>query len=84
MTIEGQFIMNESYSNSIANNDYFGVQFLRYAGYWDKNHRFWTDQKFPNNTITCCKIKKNIQPHAAHNHNMKEIHTYLQLTCPAY
>lgn len=60
VTPDGQFKPDFTFSNSLADEYYFGVSFLDVIGYWLKKKRFWTDQSFEGADALCCSIKDRL------------------------
>ncbi|MBX2831610.1 MAG: hypothetical protein KTR23_10585 [Rhodospirillales bacterium] len=47
MRLDGSFVFDEMFYNSLESCHYFGVSFLDEVGYFRPRKRFWTDQTFP-------------------------------------
>ena len=58
----GSFIYDPSFSDSFADEYYFGVSFLDVIGYWRRDKRFWTDRgEFEGATALCCHLKGQLE-----------------------
>lgn len=60
ITPEGRFKTDSSFSNSLADEYYFGVSFFDVIGYWQEKKRFWTDQRVEGADAMCCSIKQRL------------------------
>jgi hypothetical protein len=58
----GSFIHDPSFSDSFADEYYFGVSFLEVIGYWSREKRFWTDKReFEGAAALCCQLKRQLE-----------------------
>jgi hypothetical protein len=59
---DGTFLHDPTFSDSLADEYYFGVSFLDEIGYWRSEKRFWTnapvDQGAP---ALCCRLKHRLK-----------------------
>ena len=59
---DGTFKHDPTFSDSLADEYYFGVSFLDVVGYWQPRRRFWTDA--PTDTVApalCCRLKQTLK-----------------------
>ena len=55
------FIHNPSFSDSLADEYYFGVSFYDVVGYWNPDYRFWTEKtEFEGAMELCCHIEQRL------------------------
>jgi hypothetical protein len=58
---DGRFIYKPEFSDSLADEYYFGVSFYDVIGYWNPEYRFWTDQsEFEGAMELCCQIERRL------------------------
>ena len=58
---DGSFIHDPTFSDSLADEYYFGVSFFDVVGYWNPERQFWTEDKTSDDTTAlCCKIRDRI------------------------
>jgi len=54
---DGSFIHDATFSDSLADEYYFGVSFFDVIGYWNPEQRFWSQSdEIESNAVLCCKI----------------------------
>ncbi len=59
---DGSFSHDATFSDSLADEYYFGVSFLDIVGYWKPEGGFWTEgNTFDDASALCCKIRRRIQ-----------------------
>lgn len=62
---DGTFLHDPTFSDSLADEYYFGVSFLDEVGYWRPEKRFWTvtsvDQVDQGATALCCHLKHRLK-----------------------
>lgn len=59
---DGSFAYDSSFSDSLADEFYFGVSFLDVVGYWRPKRRFWArGREFDDNETLCCRIKARLE-----------------------
>ena len=55
---DGSLVADSTFSDSLADEYYFGVSFLDVVGYWQPERRFWTDAPADRDAAaTCCRLK---------------------------
>ncbi len=55
---DGSLAADSTFSDSLADEYYFGVSFLDVVGYWQPERRFWTDAPADEDAAaTCCRLK---------------------------
>lgn len=58
---DGGFAADPTFSDSLADEYYFGVSFFDVVGYWQPHLRFWSSsQADPAPAGTCCRIKQRL------------------------
>lgn len=61
VTPDGSFIHDVTFSDSLADEYYFGVSFFDVIGYWNPENRFWLKgDEIEENPALCCKIWQKI------------------------
>lgn len=58
----GGIALDSTFSDSLADEYYFGVSFLDIVGYWQAEKRFWTDAPIDEDaTAMCCRLRHRIE-----------------------
>lgn len=58
---DGSFEHDPTFSDSLADEFYFGVSFLDVVGYWQPERRFWTQKAaFEGAAELCCRIQRRL------------------------
>lgn len=58
---DGSFEHDPTFSDSLADEFYFGVSFLDVVGYWQPERRFWTQETaFEDAAELCCRIQRRL------------------------
>jgi hypothetical protein len=58
----GTFVHDPSFSDSLADEFYFGVSFLDMVGYWQPKRRFWRQgPDFEGAAALCCSISRRLR-----------------------
>ncbi len=58
---DGDFIHNPAFSDSLADEYYFGVSFLKEVGYWNPDLQFWAEPgEYEGAMELCCHIKQRL------------------------
>lgn len=59
---DGTFVHDPSFSDSLADEFYFGVSFLDVVGYWQHKRRFWMQgPDFEGAAALCCRIRGHLR-----------------------
>ncbi|MDX1434163.1 MAG: hypothetical protein R3286_17100 [Gammaproteobacteria bacterium] len=59
---DGTFIVDPTFSDSLADEYYFGVSFLDAAGYWRPEERFWKGGRIDADAAArCCHLKRRLE-----------------------
>lgn len=59
---DGTYVADSTFSDSLADEYYFGVSFLDVVGYWQPKRRFWTDAPTDEDAAaTCCRLKHRLE-----------------------
>jgi hypothetical protein len=56
------FSHDPTFSDSLADEYYFGVSFLDVVGYWRQDQRFWSDAPVGGDAaVMCCRLKQRVE-----------------------
>jgi hypothetical protein len=59
---DGGFRFDPTFSSSLAGAYYFGVSFYDTIGYWNQDHKFWSNEPISQRaTEMCCRIKGRLE-----------------------
>jgi hypothetical protein len=59
---DGSFLHDPTFSDSLADEYYFGISFLDLVGYWQPKQRFWTDDPVHEDAAAkCCPLKHRLK-----------------------
>ncbi len=56
------FAHDPTFSDSLADEYYFGISFFDVVGHWQPNKRFWTDAPLDEGAAAmCCRLKHRVE-----------------------